>query len=36
VQALLGFFDGINPGVTVSDAGCFQPLDTLLGLTVQM
>lgn len=36
VQALLGLFDGVNPGVTVSDTGCFQPLDSLLGLTVQL
>lgn len=36
VQALLGLFDGVNPGVTVSDTGCFQPLDVLLGLTVRI
>lgn len=36
VQALLGLFDGVNPGVTVSDTGCFQPLDSLLGLTVAL
>lgn len=34
VQALIGCFDGINPGVTVTDTGCFQPLNSLLGLTV--
>ncbi len=36
VQGLLGLFDGVNPGVTVSDTGCFQPLDVLLGLTVRL
>jgi hypothetical protein len=36
VQALLGLFDGVNPGVTVSDTGCFQPLDSLLGLAVRL
>ncbi len=36
VQALLGCFDGINPGVTVTDTGCFQPLNSLLGLTVRL
>lgn len=36
VQALLGLFDSINPGVTVSDTGCFQPLDSLLGLTIAL
>lgn len=34
VQALLGMFDGANPGVSVTETGCFQPLNALLGLTV--
>lgn len=36
VQALLGVFEGVNPGVIVSDTGCFEPLDSLLGLTVRL
>ncbi len=35
VQALLGVFDGVNPGVSVTGTGCFQPLNSLLGLTVR-
>ncbi|TYB80432.1 hypothetical protein [Maritimibacter fusiformis] len=35
VQALLGVFDGVNPGVSVTATGCFQPLNSLLGLTVR-
>lgn len=35
VQALLTVFDGANPGVTLTDTGCFQPLNSLLGLTVR-
>ncbi len=34
VQALLGVFDAAGPGVSVTDTGCFQPLHSLLGLTV--
>lgn len=34
VQALLSVFDAANPGVTVTDTGCFQPLNSLLGLAV--
>jgi hypothetical protein len=34
VQALLDVFDGTNPGVTITDTGCFQPLNSLLGLTI--
>lgn len=36
VQALLGVFEGANPGVTVSDTGCFHPLNSLLGLTIRI
>lgn len=36
VQALLGVFDRDNPGVQVTDTGCFQPLNTLLGLTARL
>lgn len=36
VQALLGVFGSENPGVTVSDTGCFQPLNSLLGLTIHI
>lgn len=35
VQALLEVFGDANPGVTVTDTGCFQPLNTLLGLTLR-
>jgi len=39
VQALLGVVDGLysgaNPGVSVTKTGCFQPLHSLLGLTIQ-
>lgn len=35
VQALLRVFDGVNLSVTVTDTGCFQPLNSLLGLTVR-
>lgn len=35
VQALLGVFDEVNPGVSITDTGCFQPLNSLLGLTVR-
>ncbi len=34
VQALMQVFDGVNPGVTVTDSGCFQPLHSLVGLTL--
>jgi hypothetical protein len=34
VQALLGIFGAKNPGVAVTDTGCFQPLNSLLGLMV--
>ncbi|MEZ5776929.1 MAG: hypothetical protein R3E44_01065 [Paracoccaceae bacterium] len=34
VQALLSVFDDVNHGVTVTDTGCFQPLNSLLGLTI--
>lgn len=36
VQSLLGVFDGVNPGVSVTDAGCFQPLQSILGLEIRM
>lgn len=35
VQALLSVFDGDEPGVTVTDTGCFEPLNSLLGLTIR-
>lgn len=35
VQALLGCFDGVNPGVAITGTGCFQPLNSMLGLTVR-
>ncbi len=34
VQALLGVLGAANPGVSVTDTGCFRPLNSLLGLTV--
>lgn len=34
VQALLALFDGCNPGVRVTDTGFFQPLHSLLGVTM--
>ncbi len=34
VQALLTVFGKDNPGVSLTDAGCFQPLSSLLGLLV--
>jgi hypothetical protein len=34
VQALLGVFGAKNPGVAITDTGCFQPLNSLLGLMV--
>lgn len=34
VQALLGVFGTANPGVSITDTGCFQPLNSLLGLAV--
>ena len=36
VQALLSVFDDINPGVQVTDTGCFSPLNSLLGLTLNI
>ena len=36
VLKLLGIFGPDNPGVKVTDTGCFQPLNTLLGLTVRL
>lgn len=36
VQQLLSVFGDANPGVSVTDTGCFQPLSTLLGLTVRL
>lgn len=35
VQALLSVFEDRNPSVTVTETGCFQPLNTLLGLTIR-
>lgn len=35
VQALLSVFDGADTGVTVTDTGCFEPLNSLLGVTVR-
>ena len=39
VQSLLGVFDELHsnahPGVSVTNTGCFQPLQSLLGLTIQ-
>jgi hypothetical protein len=34
VQDLLSVFHGINPGVQVTDTGCFQPLNSILGLAL--
>ncbi|WP_170765761.1 hypothetical protein [Ruegeria lacuscaerulensis] len=34
VQALLTVFDVVNPGVQVTDTGCFTPLNSLLGLAL--
>jgi hypothetical protein len=34
VQQLLAVFGKDNPGVSLTDAGCFQPLSSLLGLMV--
>ncbi len=34
VQTLLQLLGDSNPGVSVTDTGCFQPLQTLLGLTI--
>ncbi len=34
VQQLLSFFGNGNPGVSVTDSGCFQPLHSLLGLVI--
>jgi len=34
VQSLLSVFDGAGLDVSVTDTGCFQPLNSLLGLTV--
>lgn len=34
VQSLLGAFEGANPGVGLTDTGFFQPLHSLLGLTL--
>lgn len=36
VQTLMQVFDGVNPGVTVTNTGCFQPLHALLGLTIRI
>ncbi len=36
VHALISCFDGFNPGVTVTETGCFQPLNSLLGLTIRL
>lgn len=35
VQALIGQFGAANPGVSVTSAGCFQPLHSLIGLTIE-
>lgn len=34
VQSLLALYGEDNPGVSVTDAGCFQPLNSLLGLMI--
>jgi hypothetical protein len=34
VQALLSVFDAATPGVSVTATGCFQPLNSILGLVV--
>lgn len=34
VQALLTVFDGLDSGVSVTDTGCFSPLNSLLGLAL--
>lgn len=36
VQDLLGVLEGDNPGVSVTDTGCFRPLHSLLGLTIRL
>lgn len=35
VQALLGVFADDNTGVSLTDTGCFEPLNSLLGLTLR-
>jgi hypothetical protein len=35
VMALMDVFGEHNPGVSVTAAGCFQPLNSILGLTIQ-
>ncbi len=34
VQALIDVFGATNPGVSVTNTGCFQPLNSIIGLTV--
>lgn len=34
VRALLTCFDGVNPGVQITETGCFNPLNALLGLAL--
>ncbi len=36
VQALVQVFGSANPGVVVTDTGCFKPLNSLLGLTITL
>ncbi|MFY2823806.1 hypothetical protein [Ruegeria sp. MALMAid1280] len=36
VQALLTCFEGVNPGVRVTDIGCFSPLNSILGLALNI
>ncbi|MDA5095475.1 hypothetical protein O2N63_15405 [Aliiroseovarius sp. KMU-50] len=36
VQELLSVFDDINPGVSLTETGCFSPLNSLLGLTLRV
>jgi len=35
VMALMEVFGENNPGVSVTETGCFQPLNSMLGLTIQ-
>lgn len=36
VKELLSVFDDINPGVSLTETGCFSPLNSLLGLTLRI
>lgn len=36
VQALIEVFGNDNPGISVTDTGCFQPLHSIIGLTIAL